>query len=299
MFGVIFMSTFRPIEGDFKGSPFYMVGDGFRVSNYFPSGNNFQQRLSPFILLDYNSPFEFQPSPTPKGVGAHPHRGFETVTIAYEGYVEHHDNAGHHGIIGPGDVQWMSASSGILHKEYQELEFAKRGGTLHMIQLWVNLPKEYKMSPPKYQPLLDEQMGRVELPDHGGIIRVIAGEFEGVKGPAKTFTPINLFDITLKENGQARFTLPSTFNTAVLVLKGKVKINNLNEYAESDFVLFENEQGEILIEGLTENSTVIVMSGEPINEPMIQYGPFVMNTKEEIVQAYKDFQSGKFGTLNF
>lgn len=293
------MTVFRSIVGAFKGAPFHMVGDGFRVSNYFPSGNNFQQRMSPFILLDYNSPFEFLPSSTPKGVGAHPHRGFETVTIAYEGYVEHHDNAGNHGIIGPGDVQWMTAGSGVLHKEYQEKSFSQRGGELHMIQLWVNLPKQYKMSPPKYQALLDEQMGRVELPNDGGTVRVIAGEFEGVKGPAQTFTPVNLFDITCKEQGKARFTLPSMFNTGLLVLKGKVKINETNEYSETDFVLFENEQGDILVEGITENAMVIVMSGEPIEEPMIQYGPFVMNTKQEIVQAYEDFQSGKFGNPNF
>ncbi|WCN38649.1 pirin family protein [Aneurinibacillus uraniidurans] len=293
------MAAFRSIVGAFKGAPFHMVGDGFRVSNYFPSGNSFQQRISPFILLDYNSPFEFPPSSTPKGVGAHPHRGFETVTIAYEGYVEHHDNAGNHGIIGPGDVQWMTAGSGVLHKEYQEKSFSQRGGELHMIQLWVNLPKQYKMSSPKYQALLDEQMSRVELPNDGGRIRIIAGELEGVKGPAQTFTPVNLFDITFKEHGKARFTLPSMFNTGLLVLKGKVKINETNEYSETDFVLFENEQGEIEVEGITENALVIVMSGEPINEPMIQYGPFVMNTKQEIVQAYEDFQSGKFGSPNF
>lgn len=293
------MTTFRSIEGTFRGAPFHMVGDGFRVSNYFPSGNNLQQRVSPFILLDYNSPVQFPPSSTPKGVGAHPHRGFETVTIAYTGYVEHHDNAGHHGIIGPGDVQWMTAGSGVLHKEYQEKSFSQRGGELHMIQLWVNLPKLYKMSPPKYQSLPAEQMGRVELPNHGGCIRIIAGELEGVKGPAQTFTSVNLFDITFKEHGKAQFTLPSMFNTAVLVLRGKVKINETNECSETDFVLFKNEQGEILIEGITENAMVIVMSGEPINEPMVQYGPFVMNTKQEIVQAYEDFQSGKFGNLNF
>ena len=293
------MRRYRSIEGIFKGAPFHMVGDGFRVSNYFPSGNNFELRFSPFILLDYNAPFEFSPSPTPKGVGAHPHRGFETVTIAYEGYVEHHDNAGNHGIIGPGDVQWMTAGSGVLHKEYQEQSFSEQGGLLHMIQLWVNLPKQYKMSLPKYQTLLNEQMGQVELPNQGGKVRIIAGEYEGVKGPAQTFSPVNLFDITFRENGKAQFTLPTGFNTAILVLKGKVKINEITECSESKFVLFKNEEGEILIEGTTDNATVLVLSGEPINEPIIQYGPFVMNTKQEILQAYDDFQSGKFGNPNF
>ncbi|MBO8172510.1 MAG: pirin family protein [Bacillaceae bacterium] len=293
------MSNFRSIEATFKGSSFSMVGDGFRVSNYFPSGNNLSQRISPFILLDYNSPYEFPASATQRGVGAHPHRGFETVTIAYDGYVEHHDNAGNHGIIGPGDVQWMTAGSGVLHKEYHEKSFSERGGILHMIQLWVNLPKAYKMTTPKYQTLLSDQMGKVELPNQGGVVRVIAGEYEGVKGPAETFTPLHLFDINFNLNGQAQLTLPVTFNSAVLVLQGKVRINQTQDRSETDFVLFKNEEGRILIEGLTDSAMVLVLSGEPINEPMVQYGPFVMNTRQEISQAYEDFQTGKFGNPNF
>ncbi|WP_314588653.1 pirin family protein [Paenibacillus terrigena] len=293
------MSIFRSIEGIFKGAPFQMVGDGFRVSNYFPSGNPFLERLSPFILLDYNSPYEFPPAHAARGVGAHPHRGFETVTIAYDGYVEHHDNAGNHGVIGPGDVQWMTAGSGVLHKEYQEQSFAERGGIMHMIQLWVNLPQASKMSPPKYQELLKDQMAYVGLPYDGGTVRIIAGEFEGVKGPAETFTPVNLFDITLKQQGQARFALPQSFNTAMLVLQGQVRINDESVASASELVLFKNEQGEILIEGMSEDALVIVLSGEPIHEPIIQHGPFVMNTEREIVEAFRDLRIGKFGNPSF
>lgn len=293
------MTTFRTIEGIFRGAPFHMVGDGFRVSNYFPSGNNFQHRISPFILMDYNAPFVFPPSQSVKGVGAHPHRGFETVTIAYEGYIEHHDNHGNHGIIGPGDVQWMTAGSGLLHKEYHETEFSKRGGLFQMIQLWVNLPRAHKMHAPRYQELLNGQMGRVELPDGSGTVRVIAGEYEGVKGPGQTFTPIHLFDMSLKQNGKAQFELPSTFNTAALVLKGEARVNGERTAKEGDFVLFGNSPGSISVEGLTDDTLLIVLSGEPINEPIYQHGPFVMNSREEIIEAFNDFQSGKMGNTDF
>ncbi|MCD9020291.1 pirin family protein [Cohnella silvisoli] len=293
------MTTKRKIEGIYTGAPFHMVGDGFRVSNYFPSGNNFQQRFSPFLLMDYNAPFVFPPSNTLKGVGAHPHRGFETVTIAYEGHIEHHDNQGNHGVIGPGDVQWMTAGSGLLHKEYHEREFSKRGGLFQMIQLWVNLPRANKMNTPKYQELLNSQMGIAELPEGGGKVRVIAGEYEGVKGPAQTFTPIHLFDIAFKEKGKAQFELPASFNTAALVLKGSVRINETQTADEGQFVLFENTPGDIFIEGQTDETLVIVLSGQPIDELVYQHGPFVMNSKEEIMEAFKDFQSGAMGSPDF
>ncbi|NOU92699.1 pirin family protein [Paenibacillus sp. LMG 31456] len=292
-------TTLRTIEGIYKGAPFHMVGDGFRVSNYFPSGTNFGQRFSPFILMDYNAPFVFPPSEQVKGVGAHPHRGFETVTIDYEGYVEHHDNHGNHGIIGPGDVQWMTAGSGLLHKEYHEKEFSKRGGLFQMIQLWVNLPRANKMHAPKYQELLSGNMGRIKLPDDGGEVRVIAGEYNGVPGPAQTFTPIHLFDISFKANGQAQFELPSTFNTAALVLKGTAQLNGTQLAQSGDFILFDNTPGNIVIEGQTDDTLVIILSGEPIDEPIYQHGPFVMNSKEEIMEAFKDFQAGKMGPTDF
>lgn len=289
----------RPIEGIYGGAPFHMVGDGFRVSNYFPSGTNFGPRMSPFILLDYNAPFDFPPSSEPKGVGAHPHKGFETVSIAYEGYVEHHDSFGNHGIIGPGDVQWMTAGSGLLHKEYHEKEFSKRGGTFHFIQLWVNLPRENKSHPPRYQELLKKDMGYAELPDNGGTVRVIAGDYKGVKGPALTFTPIQLFDIAFKAGGKASFELPPSFNTAVIVLKGSAVVGGAQTAVEGDFLRFANAPGEIVIEGQTDDTLVFVLSGEPIHEPIFQYGPFVMNTRQEIIDAYEEFQAGKMGSLDF
>lgn len=292
-------NTYRTIEGNYLGAPFHMVGDGFRVSNYFPSGTDFGQRFSPFLLLDYNSPYVFPPSSEVRGIGAHPHKGFETVSIAYEGSVEHHDSFGNHGIIGPGDVQWMTAGSGILHKEYHEKEFSKRGGTFHFIQLWVNLPRADKTHTPKYQELLKKDMGRIELPDNGGTVRVIAGDYNGVRGPAETFTSIHMFDISFKANGKARFELPSSFNTAAMVLKGSAQINEITMAEEGNFILFENTSGEILIEGQTDDTLVLVLSGEPINEPIYQHGPFVMNTREEIIQAFKEFQAGKMGSMDF
>jgi len=293
------MTTFRGIEGNYRGAPFHMVGDGFRVANYFPSGNDLGQKISPFLLMDYNAPFEFPPSDSVKGVGAHPHRGFETVTIAYQGSVEHHDSYGNHGIIGPGDVQWMTAGSGLLHKEYQEKEFSRKGGVFQMIQLWVNLPREHKMHPPKYQELLKSEMGYVELPHGGGTVRIIAGEYGGVRGPATTFTPIGLFDIRFRSGGAARFELPASHNAAVLALRGSARINGGKTVGEGDFVLFKNEPGEILVEGLDDDALVIVLSGEPIDEPVFMHGPFVMNSREELMEAFKDFQAGKMGRPDF
>ena len=293
------MKNFRTIENIFRGPESHMVGDGFKVSQYLPAGVEDIERLSPFLLLDYHAPHYYAPSSTRLGVGAHPHRGFETVTIAYEGKVEHHDNKGNHGIIGPGDVQWMTAASGIMHKEYHETEFSKSGGNLHMIQLWVNLPKDKKMIEPKYQPLLKEDMGIFKLDDDQGEVSVIAGEFNGIKGPASTFTNINMYNVNLKNHGKTILREPSKFNTGILVLKGEVKINEDKVCKEADFILFDNIERNISVESITEESLFIVLSGEPINEPVVSYGPFVMNTKEEIYQAYEDFRNNKFGTENF
>lgn len=293
------MKKFRTIENIFKGSEPHMVGDGFRVSQYIPTGIKSMERLSPFLLLDYNEPYYFKPSETRLGVGAHPHRGFETVTIAYDGKVEHHDNKGNHGIIGPGDVQWMTAASGIMHKEYHEAEFSKNGGIFHMVQLWVNLPKDKKMIEPKYQPLLKEEMGVLKLDNDKGEISIIAGEVNGVKGPANTFTNINLYNINLKNYGNTTLSEPKNFNTAILILKGEAKVNEDKICKEGDFIVFENVEGEILLESLTEESLFLVLSGEPINEPVVSHGPFVMNTLGEILDAYEDFRNNKFGTENF
>ncbi|HAT4313738.1 pirin family protein [Clostridium perfringens] len=293
------MKKFRTIENIFKAPEPHMVGDGFRVSQYIPTGIKSMERLSPFLLLDYNAPYYFKPSETRLGVGAHPHRGFETVTIAYDGKVEHHDNKGNHGIIGPGDVQWMTAASGIMHKEYHETEFSKNGGIFHMVQLWVNLPKDKKMIEPKYQPLLKEEMGVLKLDNDKGEISIIAGEVKGVNGPANTFTNINLYNINLKNYGNTTLSEPKNFNTAILILKGEAKVNEDKICKEGDFIVFENVEGEILLESLTEESLFLVLSGEPINEPVVSHGPFVMNTLGEILDAYEDFRNNKFGTENF
>lgn len=293
------MKKFRTIENIFKAPEPHMVGDGFRVSQYIPTGIKSMERLSPFLLLDYNEPYYFKPSETRLGVGAHPHRGFETVTIAYDGKVEHHDNKGNHGIIGPGDVQWMTAASGIMHKEYHETEFSKNGGIFHMVQLWVNLPKDKKMIEPKYQPLLKEEMGVLKLDNDKGEISIIAGEVNGVKGPANTFTNINLYNINLKNYGNTTLSEPKNFNTAILILKGEAKVNEDKICKEGDFIVFDNVEGEILLESLTEESLFLVLSGEPINEPVVSHGPFVMNTLGEILDAYEDFRNNKFGTENF
>ncbi len=293
------MKKFRTIENIFKASEPHMVGDGFRVSQYIPTGIKSMERLSPFLLLDYNAPYYFEPSESRLGVGAHPHRGFETVTIAYDGKVEHHDNKWNHGIIGPGDVQWMTAASGIMHKEYHETEFSKNGGIFHMVQLWVNLPKDKKMIEPKYQSLLKEEMGILKLDNDKGEISIIAGEVNGVKGPANTFTNINLYNINLKNYGNTTLSEPKNFNTAILILKGEAKVNEDKICKEGDFIIFDNVEGEILLESLTEELLFLVLSGEAINEPVVSHGPFVMNTLGEILDAYDDFRNNKFGTENF
>jgi len=288
--------SFKKLSGIYKGSPFHFVGDGFRVSNYFPNGNQFGKRISPFFLLDYNPPHRFEPSDKPRGVGVHPHRGFETVTIAFEGSVAHHDSYGNSGIIGPGDVQWMTAASGVLHKEYHEKKFAAEGGTFHMLQLWVNLPSKNKMSKPKYQPLTRDMMGKFVLPDKKGMVTIVAGEYNGIKGPASTFSPINLFTVDLKPSGKFDASFPPAYNTGILFTKGTVKINGNYIAKAADFALFENE-GELVSLEAMEDAAFVVFNGEPIDEPVAHYGPFVMNSMDEIRQAFEDYQQGKFGVL--
>jgi redox-sensitive bicupin YhaK (pirin superfamily) len=277
--------------------PVHFVGDGFRVHNFIPgNGRLSMQRMSPFIMLDYNSKFYFPPTDKPRGVGVHPHRGFETVTIAYKGKVAHHDSAGHSGVIGEGDVQWMTAASGVLHKEYHEKEFSKAGGDFQMVQLWVNLPAKDKMSKPKYQELTHASMGKAELADGAGTVEVIAGRFGSTKGPASTFTPVNLMNAKLNKDGKAVFSFPSHYNTAMVVIEGTVKVNGSEAVANS-FVLLANNGEEFVVEA-SEQSQILVLSGEPIHEPIAAHGPFVMNTREEIIQAVEDFNRGKFGTLD-
>lgn len=290
------MKKFRPIEEVLSPTKSHMVGDGFRVVNYLPAGSNFSDRMNPFFLMDFNPEFNFTPTKEPRGVGVHPHRGFETVTIAYKGSVAHNDSTGNSGVINPGDVQWMTAASGILHKEYHETEFSKKGGAFEMVQIWVNLPKKYKMSAPKYQAILGEQKGRFEIENGMGTILVIAGEHKGIKGPAKTFSPVEMYDIRLNENGETELDLPATFNTGLLVVEGEIMVNENSTVHEHQYVQFKNDEGEIKITA-SKKSILLLLSGEPINEPVTAYGPFVMNTMEEIKDAFNDFNTGKFGTL--
>ncbi|MGZ5197417.1 MAG: pirin family protein [Kaistella sp.] len=274
----------------------HFVGDGFRVHNFIPSGFRLDmKRMDPFIMLDYNSKFHFSGTDTPRGVGVHPHCGFETVTIAYQGRVEHGDSSGGGGIIGEGDVQWMTAAAGILHKEFHETEWAKQGGIFQMVQLWINLPAKDKMSPPKYQAIKNSEMKMVALGENG-LIEVIAGNYNGDEGPAFTFSPINLMNAKLKKNGKATFSFPANFNTAALVIEGNITVNGEEKVPTDHFILFENEGEDFTIEA-KEDSVILILSGEPLNEPIFSHGPFVMNTREEIIQAFDDFNTGKFGYL--
>lgn len=275
----------------------HFVGDGFRVHNFIPGGYHLDaHRMNPFIMLDYNSKFHFPPSAEPKGVGVHPHRGFETVTIAYKGKVAHHDSSGNSGVIEEGDVQWMTAASGILHKEYHEEEFSRSGGEFQMVQLWVNLPAKDKMSTPKYQGIKNDQIQKYRLAGDAGIVEVIAGDYKGLEGTASTFSKVNLLNAKLNKNGVVDFSFPAHFNTALLVIEGAILINGKEKVETDQFALFETEGEDFEIRA-TEEAIVLVLSGEPINEPIASHGPFVMNTKAELMQAFQDYNMGKFGYL--
>jgi redox-sensitive bicupin YhaK (pirin superfamily) len=276
---------------------FHMVGDGFRVHNFFPSLPEIGLTgMSPFFLLDYGSKWLVSPSETPRGVGVHPHRGFETVTIAYQGKVAHNDSAGNRGVIAEGDVQWMTAGAGVLHKEYHEKEFSRKGGIFQVVQLWINLPARYKMTPAKYQTIENKDMTKVLLDDGKSSIEIVAGEFKGKKGPASVFSPVDMFNAKLIKGAKVIFSFDRNYNTGMLVVDGEIKINDLKNAPENYFILFGHEGEDIIIEAV-EKSTVLVLSGEPIHEPIASYGPFVMNTESEIKQAYEDFKTGKFGYL--
>lgn len=272
----------------------HQVGDGFLVSNFFPKGNKI--KMSPFFLLDFNAKMELSASLEPKGVGVHPHRGFETVTIAYHGAVAHQDSAGNTGIIYPGDVQWMTAAKGILHKEYFEQEFSTRGGLFQMVQLWVNLPAKDKMGTPGYQPIKNEDIGKYVLENNGGTIEVIAGAYQGITGKARTFSDLHVYNARLNAGAEAQFNFPASYNTGFLLIEGQVKINGTVTASENQFVYFGNDGEEVQIVA-TENSVILVLSGKPLAEPIAQYGPFLMNTPQEIKQALDDYNNGLFGYL--
>ncbi|MBK9722467.1 MAG: pirin family protein [Saprospiraceae bacterium] len=290
------MQEFRTIEKIIPPPKPHMVGDGFRVHHFFP-GNGFNDlnRMSPFFMLDYNSKFEFSPSENPRGVGVHPHRGFETVSISFQGKIAHHDSAGNHGIIQDGDVQWMTAGSGVLHKEYHEKEFSKQGGIFHMAQLWVNLPAQFKMTTPRYQEITKSDIAIYPL--NGGIVEIIAGEYQGVKGPAKTFSPVLLYKITLQAGGIFETTIEESFNCCMLIIEGEASYLSEELATQDNLVLFKNDGHKVQFISKS-GATMLFMAGEPIHEPIAAYGPFVMNTEAEIQEAFLDFRNGKFGYLD-
>ncbi|TAL98464.1 MAG: pirin family protein [Paraburkholderia sp.] len=285
----------KKILGLYSNTGSHWVGDGFPVRTLF-SDSTVGSHLSPFLMLDYAGPKHFTPTAQKRGVGQHPHRGFETVTIVYDGELEHRDSSGGGGRIGPGDVQWMTAGAGILHEEFHSGAFAKHGGTLEMVQLWVNLPAKDKMTSPRYQTVLSTDIPSVALPDGAGRVRVIAGDYEGHKGPASTFTPMDVWDVRLNGKHTTRFTLPAGRPVAIVVLHGQVRVNGEETVGEAQLSLLGREGTEVQLEA-TGDATVLVLSGEPIEEPVVAYGPFVMNTTEEIRQAVHDFNGGRFGQI--
>ncbi|MBN9371005.1 pirin family protein [Hydrogenophaga sp. YM1] len=285
----------KPIQGVYSAPRPHWVGDGFPVRSLFSYGDHGAQ-LSPFLLLDYAGPAQFPPSDRPRGVGVHPHRGFETVTIVYDGEVAHRDSTGAGGTIGPGDVQWMTAASGILHEEFHSPAFTQRGGQLEMVQLWVNLPARSKMEAPGYQNILDAQIPGVDLPEGAGRVRVIAGAYGGHAGPARTHTPMDVWDVRLNQGKTARLPLIKGHTAALVVLAGTVLVNGEAVAREAQLVQFQRDGDALEIEANTD-AKLLFLGGEPIEEPVVGHGPFVMNTREEIVQAFHDFQSGRFGRL--
>jgi len=270
----------------------HWVGDGFPVRSLF-SYDSLGQQASPFLLLDYAGPHDFEPTTARRGVGRHPHRGFETVTVVYDGQVEHKDSAGNGGIIGPGDVQWMTAGGGIVHEEYHAPDFARTGGPFRMVQLWVNLPAKDKMSAAAYQGIVARDIPVVELPGGSGTGRVIAGELLGAKGPARTFTPINMWDLRLVAGADLTLSLPEGHTAMLVVLTGDVTLNGSQQAGEAEMVLLSREGGEVAIRA-DGDAMLLVLTGEPIDEPIVGHGPFVMNTEAEIRQAFADYQSGRF-----
>lgn len=274
----------------------HWVGDGFPVRNLFPS-NGVAEQVNPFLMLDYAGPKAFGPSKEPRGVEEHPHRGFETITLAYQGSVDHRDSSGNSGTIGPGDVQWMTAASGVVHEEKHGQTFTETGGTFEMVQLWLNLPKAYKMSAPGYQGITSQQIPEVQF-GPGAVGRVIAGDLNGVRGPARTFTPVNLFDLRFETGGKAAFEIPESHNTAVVLLRGEVAINAGTVLKGEAQIAVLGRTGRLIELEAHEPSLILILSGEPIEEPVASYGPFVMNTQEELRQAVQDYRAGRMGHLH-
>ena len=290
------MAELKTVLGVHQPGSRHWVGDGFHVRNMFPS-NGVAGEINPFLMLDYAGPTQVPPGEKPRGVGEHPHRGFETVTIAYQGAVEHRDSAGHSGVIYPGDVQWMTAASGVVHEEMHEREFARRGGTFEMVQLWVNLPRAHKMSPPQYQTLRRQDIPLVSLGE-GASARVIAGELNGARGPARTFTPVNVFDLRLQAGSLVELPLPDGHQAGLVLLHGAIQVNTIETIEGEAKLAVLGAEGDAVRLYARQESTLLVLSGQPIAEPVASYGPFVMNSREEIVQAVKDYDAGKMGHLH-
>ncbi len=285
----------KQILGTHKDTHGHWVGDGFPVRTLF-SYDNLASHLSPFLMLDYAGPANFPAAQQPRGVGEHPHRGFETVTIVYQGEVAHRDSAGNSGVIGPGDVQWMTAAAGILHDEFHSPAFTKSGGALEMAQLWVNLPARHKMSAPRYQGILSAQIPLVELPESAGTLRVIAGEYAGQRGPAATFTSLNVWDLRVLAGKSASLQIAPGQTTALAVLRGSVLVNGTHRAGDSELVILDLIGTEVDLSA-EKDTSLLVLTGEPIGEPIVGYGPFVMNSREEIQTAIGDFQAGRFGRM--
>ncbi|AOE83998.1 pirin family protein [Pseudomonas sp. TCU-HL1] len=286
----------KKIRGIYTSPRPHWVGDGFPVRSLF-SYDSLGKHISPFLLLDYAGPAEFAPAERPRGVGQHPHRGFETVTIVYQGELEHRDSTGAGGLIGPGDVQWMTAASGILHEEFHSAAFTRSGGTLEMVQLWVNLPARDKLAAPGYQTILEADIPNLPLPEQAGSLRLIAGEFDGKHGPARTFTEMDVWDIRLNPGKPVSLDFRPGRNTALVVLRGTLLVNGEDLVREGQLALFESDSDELLLEA-NDQALVLLLSGEPIDEPVVGYGPFVMNSETEIREAIQDFQSGRFGHMD-
>ena len=285
----------KKILATYSAPPRHWVGNGFPVHSLF-SYDRHGKHVSPFLLLDHAGPMDFEAAEQPRGVGEHPHRGIETVTLVYSGEVSHRDSTGAGGTIGPGDVQWMTAGGGIMHEEFHSHEFTREGGPLEMVQLWVNLPAKDKMTEPGYQSILDKDIPAVDLPDDAGRLRVVAGSYEGHEGPADTFTPMNVWDLRLKSGGAVRLPLPQGWTGVIVTLHGTVQIND-EAVARGDQVTVLETDGEGALVEANNDAVLLVLSGEPIDEPIAGYGPFVMNTREEINQTLRDLKEGRFGSI--
>ena len=289
----------RNVKQIYRATSQHWVGDGFLVQPLFSHMGD-DRGTNPFLMLDYAAPYEFSPNEarSPRGVGQHPHKGFETVTIAYHGEVAHRDSSGGGGIIYEGDVQWMTAGSGIIHEEFHSENFSKKGGLFEMVQLWVNLPAKDKNTPPRYQHLAKADIPVVEFPDEAGCLRLIAGEFEDVKGAADTFTEMNVWDIVLNAGKKAVLEIPEAHNLSMVVLRGSVTLNDKDQASIGELIGFEQNSSNVHIKAGSQEVKILLLSGVPIDEPVVGYGPFVMNTAEEIRQAISDFKSGKFGGID-